>query len=104
MASAEREPITGSWAEQPVGFRGRAPGQGVRRRSLPKSKSFEAFVRLKKDPKLAVNKNQDRFNMDMAASKQMQSSVTNWPTYTGPSFLLGPKLAACLFLAIRACK
>jgi len=29
MASAEREPITGVWAEPPAGSRGRTPGLGV---------------------------------------------------------------------------
>jgi len=28
IASAEREPITGSGAEPPTGFRGQSPGQG----------------------------------------------------------------------------
>ena len=30
MASAERDPITGIWAEPPAGSRGRAPGQRFR--------------------------------------------------------------------------
>ena len=40
MASAEREPIMGSGAEPPAGFRGRAPGQGVRGAKPPEAESI----------------------------------------------------------------
>ena len=42
----EREPITGVWGHKPSGVQGRAPGQGVRGRSLPpEAESFLALGR-----------------------------------------------------------
>ena len=52
MASAEREPITGSGAEPPARSRGRAPGGG--QRSPPKAESFLSIIIQKRGQKFMI--------------------------------------------------
>jgi len=67
----------------------KAPSQGIKGRSRPEFESFEAFVRLKADPKFRCQYDKTVLNMASVASKQTQPSSNHQLAHIGPSFVLG---------------